>query len=190
MNIASSPYVRTIIVLSLLSLHFHVAVVPRGAVCNATAAAMTDRASERLYRAPHHAIHANDMTVSHFVLVPSLSPPSPFLPSFPKTIFSPPFPFCMGSKQETLLLLSVLSFRSLPIPEMMEYEKYKLSETTAGEGEGGRGRERGSWGLRRCVCIGCARRRGLGGCMIEESQSGCRSTKEMRWRLKKDGLYY
>ena len=129
---------RTIIVLSLLSLHFHVAVVPRGAVCNATAAAMTDRASERLYRAPHHAIHANDMTVSHFVLVPSLSPPSPFLPSFPKTIFSPPFPFCMGSKQETLLL-SVLSFRSLPIPEMMEYEKYKLSETTAGEGEGGRG---------------------------------------------------
>ena len=60
----------------------------------------------------------------------------------------------MGSKQETLLL-SVLSFRSLPIPEMMEYEKYKLSETAGAEAEGGgREREREERGARSgVVCV-------------------------------------
>ena len=91
-----------------LFLHFHVAVAPRGAVCNATAA-MTDRAP--LSHATSRRRYDDSQS-----LLPSLVGSVRFFNLSLKRFF-PPSAFCMGPKQETLLpaALLLLLVRSLPI---------------------------------------------------------------------------
>ena len=113
-NVAISSLVLLVVsrlaFLPSLFLHFHVAVAPRGAVCNATAA-MTDRAPLS------HATSRRRYDDSQSLRPLSIPPSSlrPFLQSFPQTIF-PPSTFCMGPKQETLLPAALLLLlRPLPI---------------------------------------------------------------------------
>ena len=94
------------------------------------------------------------MTVSHF-FPPSLARSVSSI--FPSNDFFRPrrFAWDLNKKPSSYSFLgSSLSLSwggfvfPLPTPEMMEYEKYKLSETTEEEGA-----ERGALGG--CVCIGC-----------------------------------
>ena len=137
-----------------LFLHFHVAVAPRGAVCNATAA-MTDRAP--LSHATSRRRYDDSQS-----LLPSLVGSVRFFNLSLKRFFRPRrFAWDLNKKPSFLQPSSYSSLYGpslslswggfvfpLPTPEMMEYEKYKLSETTEEEGA-----ERGALGG--CVCIGC-----------------------------------
>ena len=108
-NVAISSLVLLVVsrlaFLPSLFLHFHVAVAPRGAVCNATAA-MTDRAP--LSHATSRRRYDNSQSLRPFIL-------GPFLQSFPQTIF-PPSAFCMGPKQETLLPAALLPTPPCMVP--------------------------------------------------------------------------